>query len=516
MAHENKEDWVARQERTFMKWCNNHLRKKGYPAIESIQNDFEDGVRLMQLINSLYGIALPKYRAEAKMRVHKLDNIALALKMVDDAKVKTNFLKREHLADKDLKMLLGMVWAIILDFAIKGISVEEMTAKEGLLLWCRKKTAGYKEVDPPGINNFTSNWSNGLALCALIHRHRPDLLDYSKLDKANAADNIELAFKTAESIGIPRLLDVGDLLVERPDERSVMTYISEYFHKFAAQDVKETAAKRVGRFLNFARAMEARQHDYEVRAKALLDWVSAQIQAFADNNFGETVVQAKEALEAYRNYIVTQKPPKSAEKMDVEALFAEIQTELKVNGRSAYVPPADLAPEAIDEAFGKLAASEKDRSKNVRENRYKYITKLESKISQEDLDEFEKTFNHFDADKSGKLDKLEFKAALSAIGVPFKDDAAFEIVFGSVSQGDVKVTKAQFVQYMTSIREDKDTADQIKASFAMIADQADTVSAQALAVPPLTDDDIKYLQANMPQAANGNLDYKAYVDKSFK
>jgi hypothetical protein len=52
------------------------------------------------------------------MRPHKLDNIALALKMVEDAQVKTNFLKSVHLADKDLKMILGMIWAIILDFQV--------------------------------------------------------------------------------------------------------------------------------------------------------------------------------------------------------------------------------------------------------------------------------------------------------------------------------------------------------------------------------------------------------------
>ena len=107
-----------------------------------------------------------------------------------------------------------------------------MTAKEGLLLWCRKKTTGYRDIDPPGIQNFTTSFQNGLAFLALIHKHQPQLVDYDSLSKDNAAQNLEQAFSTAEQqLGIPRLLDVEDLMVDKPDERSVMTYVSEYHRR---------------------------------------------------------------------------------------------------------------------------------------------------------------------------------------------------------------------------------------------------------------------------------------------
>lgn len=102
-------------------------------------------------------------------------------------------------------MTLGMIWTIILRFAIQDISVEEMTAKEGLLLWCQRKTAPYKNVN---VQNFHLSFKDGLAFCALIHRHRPDLIDYHKLSKDNPLENLNTAFDVAEKyLDIPRMLD---------------------------------------------------------------------------------------------------------------------------------------------------------------------------------------------------------------------------------------------------------------------------------------------------------------------
>eukprot|EP00493_Phyllostaurus_siculus_P021177 UN21503 len=70
-----------------------------------------------------------------------------------------------------------MVWNIILDYNIKGISVEDKNAKTGLLLWCQKKTKDYKGING-NINNFKKDWQNGNAFLALVDKHTTGEVDY--------------------------------------------------------------------------------------------------------------------------------------------------------------------------------------------------------------------------------------------------------------------------------------------------------------------------------------------------
>ena len=55
-------------------------------------------------------------------------------------------------------------------------------------------------------------------------------------------DRLKYAFDVAEKeLGIAKLLDPEDVDVENPDEKSVMTYVAQFLHKFAdsmSQQVK--------------------------------------------------------------------------------------------------------------------------------------------------------------------------------------------------------------------------------------------------------------------------------------
>nr|XP_014431394.2 spectrin beta chain, non-erythrocytic 4-like [Pelodiscus sinensis] len=113
----------------------------------------------------------------------------------------------------------------------------------------------YPEVS---IHNFTTSWRDGLAFNALIHRHRPEIVDFSKLTKSNATYNLQQAFNTAEQqLGLTKLLDPEDVNTENPDEKSIITYVVSFYHYFSKMKALAVEGKRIGKVGVWGRALGA-------------------------------------------------------------------------------------------------------------------------------------------------------------------------------------------------------------------------------------------------------------------
>uniref|UniRef100_A0A8D9BEI0 Alpha-actinin, sarcomeric n=1 Tax=Cacopsylla melanoneura TaxID=428564 RepID=A0A8D9BEI0_9HEMI len=348
--------WEKQQKKTFTAWCNSHLRKAG-TAIENIEEDFRNGLKLMLLLEVISGETLPK-PDRGKMRFHKIANVNKALDFIASKGVKLVSIGAEEIVDGNLKMTLGMIWTIILRFAIQDISVEEMTAKEGLLLWCQRKTAPYKNVN---VQNFHLSFKDGLAFCALIHRHRPELIDYHKLSKDNPLQNLNTAFDVAEKyLDIPRMLDPEDLInTPKPDERAIMTYVSCYYHAFQGAQQAETAANRICKVLKVNQENERLMEEYERLASDLLEWIKRTMPWLQSRQTDNSLSGVQKKLEEYRTYRRKHKPPRVEQKAKLETNFNTLQTKLRLSNRPAYMPTEGKMVSDIANAWKGLETSEK-------------------------------------------------------------------------------------------------------------------------------------------------------------
>ena len=85
------------------------------------------------------------------------------------------------------------------------------------------------------ISDMTTSFQSGLALCSIIHRYRPDLIDYNQLDKKDPLENIQLAFDIMEhELGISPAIPAGELgdIRRIPDKLTMMSYLSQIYECF--------------------------------------------------------------------------------------------------------------------------------------------------------------------------------------------------------------------------------------------------------------------------------------------
>ncbi|XP_074959924.1 calmin [Phalacrocorax aristotelis] len=257
------------QKRTFTRWINLHLGKCKPPLkVKDLFIDIQDGKILMALLEVLSGQKLMHEYKSSTHRIFRLNNIAKALKFLEDSNVKLVSIDAAEIADGNSSLVLGLIWNIILFFQIKELtgnlnrnssssslssgpsgpesdtshpstpSVERnvsITVKDqrkairALLIWVQRKTRKYGVA----VQDFASSWRSGLAFLAIIKAIDSTLVDMKQALEKSARENLEDAFSIAQNkLGVPRLLEPEDIMVESPDEQSIVTYVAQFLEHF--------------------------------------------------------------------------------------------------------------------------------------------------------------------------------------------------------------------------------------------------------------------------------------------
>ncbi|XP_076098570.1 spectrin beta chain-like isoform X9 [Mytilus galloprovincialis] len=358
------------QKKTFTKWVNSHLIRTGC-RIADLYIDLRDGKMLMKLLEVLSGERLPK-QTKGKMRIHCLENVDKALQFLYEQKVHLENLGAHDIVDGSSRLTLGLIWTIILRFQIQDITVEDAgdtsetrSAKDALLLWCQMKTAGYPNVN---VRNFTTSWRDGLAFNAIIHKHRPDLIQYEKLQKSNALYNLNNSFEVAEDkLGLTRLLDPEDINVEFPDEKSIITYVVTYYHYFSKMKAESVQGKRIGKVIDNALDSDRSVQEYQTFTSDLLDWIEQTIVILNDRQFANSMYGVQQQLAAFNTYRTREKPKKFDEKGNLEIMLFTIQSKMRANNQKPYLPKEGKLISDINKAWDRLEKSEHERELALRE-----------------------------------------------------------------------------------------------------------------------------------------------------
>ncbi|XP_078007768.1 LOW QUALITY PROTEIN: spectrin beta chain, non-erythrocytic 5 [Phascolarctos cinereus] len=198
--------------------------------------------------------------------------------------------------------------------------------------------------------------------------HRPDLIRYSSLRPEHPLHNLENAFEVAHrDLGISRLLDPVDVAVPQPEERSIMTYISFYYHYFSHLHQGQTVQKRLAKILQQLQETAKLQAQYEQLVSDLLGWITERAAQLEERRFPDTLPAMRQLLAAFAAFRKEEKPPRLEQRGAAEALLFRLSTALRAQNRRPFLPREGLGPGELGRRWEGLERAEACREQALQQ-----------------------------------------------------------------------------------------------------------------------------------------------------
>ncbi|CAG9131644.1 unnamed protein product [Plutella xylostella] len=269
-----------------------------------------------------------------------------------------------------------------------------VTAREALLSWARRSTAKYPGVRVadftsswrdglafnalihrnrpdlidwrnircstakyPGVRvaDFTSSWRDGLAFNALIHRNRPDLIDWRNIRSRHVRERLETAFHVVEKeYGVTRLLDPEDVDTHEPDEKSLITYISSLYETFPEPPSVHPL---------FDAESQRRAAAYTEQAAAHRAWLHEKCALMQDRAFPSTLIEMKKLLGESTRFRNEEVPLRQRDKQKLFHLYRELEKYFESVGECDIEPT--LRPDALEQGWARLLMAQQERERDL-------------------------------------------------------------------------------------------------------------------------------------------------------
>ncbi|XP_045505242.1 dystonin isoform X21 [Colias croceus] len=390
-----KDERDAIQKKTFTKWVNKHLKKVNR-HVNDLFEDLRDGLNLISLLEVLSGEHLPRERG--RMRFHMLQNVQMALDFLRYKKIKLVNIRAEDIVDGNPKLTLGLIWTIILHFQISDIVVGQepnVTAREALLSWARRSTAKYPGVR---VSDFTSSWRDGLAFNALIHRNRPDLIDWRNIRSRQVRERLETAFHVVEKeYGVTRLLDPEDVDTHEPDEKSLITYISSLYETFPEPPAVHPL---------FDAESQRRAASYTENAAQHRAWLHEKCSLMQDRAFPSTLIEMKKLLSESTRFRNEEVPLRQRDKQKLFHQYRELEKYFETVGEIEIEPT--LRPEALEQAWSRLLMAQQERERDLADEirRLERLQRLAEKLHR-DIKQTESTLDSVERHIESEIRRME-------------------------------------------------------------------------------------------------------------
>jgi len=212
---------IKAQEKSFTRWVNVLLSKRGLKCNDLYKELCSDGVLFCHLIELCCGKNIPyKWSKHPKGASQKIANFSTALHFLTHKEnVKLVNIDAGDFMDKIPKLVLGVLWTLIKTYQVEKNGKDRVT----LLEWVNERILPFS-ANIPQCTNFTTSFQDGLALCGLCESTKMGLIDLIFLDDPLDAARSAITLSD-DHFDVAPLVDAEDV-VGAPEEHSMITYIS--------------------------------------------------------------------------------------------------------------------------------------------------------------------------------------------------------------------------------------------------------------------------------------------------
>jgi hypothetical protein len=380
-----EQEWVALQRKIFSRWVKQKLSRRPDVQVNDIVADITDGNVLIALVEELsekkYGGK--KTPSPITMRIKQVENVGVALKFCWDNGVQMQVKpSAEAIVDKDTTSILGLIWQLYLTFIKIGEDedTQKLNAKDALLMWCNNKCSGYANVGT--IESFKktakSQFHNGIALCAIIHKHRPNLVPaMASLEAGNAIKNLEIAQDAAAKyFGLDKYITPQE--ITKLDEASMVIFASEFYYGIAEQKKIDLAARRIAKLIKLTQENDRLKAEYNKTAAEYKERLGRVEKTLGDRTIDDTLAGAKRRLDEFYTYKTADKNVLLANQLSLEGLFNNLAMRLAHHKRPEFIPPEGVSLRDVAAALKQLEVVEQERSIALQAelNRQLWLAKL--------------------------------------------------------------------------------------------------------------------------------------------
>lgn len=225
---------------------------------------------------------------------------------------------------------------------------ENVTAREALLRWAKKTTTKY-----PGVNitDFSSSWRDGLGFSALLHRNRPDLVDWRNIREIQSRDRLEHVFNVMHNeYNIAKLLDPCDVDTNSPDERSLITYISSIYNVFPQPS-------KIHPLMDSSSQNQAQE--YRTQAQDLLVWCRDKTSMLQERTLDRNLPELRRLLDDLKKLRNVEVPEKQRDKHKLTVLYGQLERYFNAVGETSL--ELDLRPESLEMFWYRLITALADK-----------------------------------------------------------------------------------------------------------------------------------------------------------